>query len=78
MMKRMMYICEKCGQIYDNDFDAENCERNEHVMPIGIDEKSIHFLSALDYEKHRYPPKIRIVMENGDLVTYYLDRKVQV
>ena len=73
MRKLTRYICEKCRAEYFNEEDAIACE-SEHIAPLELDMKHIHYRNRLDYSNFKYPLRLRVKMENGDVVLYYLER----
>lgn len=77
MKEFKMYLCEKCGETYNNSIDAEECEKN-HILPKCICMDHFHYNSPNNANPYisdtKYPKHIRVVMENGEIVTYYLNR----
>lgn len=74
MKVKTVYECEKCGQGYDNEEMCKECEIN-HLAPLQIiSSKSLHYRSPFDYAYSKYPLRIRVLMENGEIVTYYIER----
>ena len=77
MKVKTVYQCEKCGQEYSDPDDCAECEKR-HFVPVRINTKMLHYRSPLDTSDCKYPTKIRIEMENGDIVTYYSERSPEI
>lgn len=63
MEKKLYYICEYCFTRYDNEKDAENCEKRHIDIEeiIGVE----HFSKV-----EKYPNKIKVKMKDGALHIY--------
>ena len=60
---KTLYVCGVCGEIYENEFDAQYCEQ-AHIQPKGV-------LSAV-YPKHEmYPSKVEIAFGNITAIYTY-------
>ena len=68
-----VYRCDKCGQGYETENECIRCEQ-QHVMPKEIEMKKLRFRSPCDSSEFAYPTRIRVIMENGDVVIYYYER----
>jgi hypothetical protein len=55
-MKRL-FMCEWCGEIYDDEFKAKKCERG-HLIPLNVtpsyydNQKKIPELVTVDFGEH--------------------------
>lgn len=80
MKEYTVYLCEKCGETYKDRESAMECEKS-HISPKCIDMRRFHYNSIKNEGKYgvseydiRYPRNIRVIMEDGIVVTYFLDR----
>ncbi len=75
MIIRTVYKCDYCGQEYLTPDECKNCE-NQHVKPVEIIQQNnrFHYHSPFDSDMWKYPVRIRIKMDNGDIVSYYYER----
>ena len=75
MKETMLYICEICGEEYNERKEAEDCEAS-HIKP-----KRLAKMKFRPYKiekgtfspkvEGRYPEWIDIEMQDGNTVTYY-------
>lgn len=63
------YICEKCGQQFDDLQEALNCEKS-HVNIISVE--PIPYAYMLAGDSMRYPCRVRIHFEDGKVFEYGL------
>lgn len=66
-MKRVeLYLCEICGNQYNDESKCEECEKS-HKKPIEIFE-SKYLAYAVNHKG--YPQSIDVKFDNGEIVTY--------
>lgn len=66
------FECEKCGQIYDTEEAAVNCE-NGHGFPESI----VDYQYRYEDLRYGYPRTVTIKMSNGNLCEYFYGKKVE-
>ena len=58
---KTLYVCDVCGEKYENEYDAKHCEQ-AHIQPKEV--------SAVVYPKHeQYPYKVKV--DFGNITAIY-------
>lgn len=58
---KTLYVCDACGEVFENEVDAKRCERG-HVQPKEVS-------AALYHKKNMYPYKVKV--DFGNITAIY-------
>lgn len=58
------YICDICGEVYDNKNDCRRCEQS-HLAPISV------VPSSAKYIDNSYPRSLQVMMNDGNVAEYH-------
>lgn len=60
---KTLYVCEVCGQIFEEEFNARHCEKG-HIQPEEV--------SGMIYDKKdQYPDKVKVKFGNITAIYKY-------
>lgn len=60
---KTLYVCDVCGQIFENEYDAKHCEKG-HIQPEEV--------SAVVYgKKDMYPYRVKVKFGNITAIYKY-------
>lgn len=68
MIKKTVYVCEKCGKSYYNKLECSRCEKShEEELRHKIYSSCYHYSDEYDLN---YPFAITVMFEDGKIINY--------